>query len=541
MKTVRELLESLKRYGKKVALRMPRDESFESFLEYTYEEVVTYSKAISRYLSSLLNKGEKVALLSENRPEWGIIALGVGYNGHVLVPVDFRANEYEIRFVLEHSESKILFASKKLLKVLEDSPVLKRFKEVLCIEEDFERIVKENVGKEFKLNPLKGEDVFEIVYTSGTTGNPKGVMLTHKNITFEVLSITKTAKVFNPNERFLSILPINHSYESTAGLYTPLYNGCEVVYSPSMVPRVVIDLARKVKPTRMLVVPLFLEKIYDGIIRRVNSQGLFKKVTFKLLYNLSRAFKLGKIIFKPLRDKTGFGTVRTFVSGASPLPKRVLEGMETLGFSIIQGYGLTEAGPVVSFNPLDRPKNESVGKPIEGVEVKVVDRDERGIGEVVVKGENVMKGYFKDEEATKKVLKEGYLYTGDLGYFDEEGYLYITGRKKNVIVTKGGKNVYPEELEELLMESPFIFECAVVGRKEGGGEYPFAYIVPDFDYFEFYFSKNPDFEEVLKVIKEEVDKVNRRLRPFQRIRDFKVLKEELPKTSTRKVKRYLLS
>ncbi len=551
------------KYRDKKALGMPvSEENLDEYIWYTYSDIRRYANAISYYLTKVvkLKKGDKVALISENRAEWGLCALGIVYNGFVLVPMDVRMSSNEIDMILKHSESKVVFISQKMLKTLEEDVDFSNYKVVVIDgspeskkQISLRKIVENYEGNVIKdYNEVLGDDLFEIVYTSGTTGLSKGVMLTHRNIMFEV-SVLPPLVNLSPNDRLLSILPLNHTYESTAGLYTALHGGCSIVYSPSLSPKVVLTIISRQKINKMLVVPLFLEKITDSILRNIERSSLVLKGFVKMLFGLSLVSKkitgsngISKALLSIVRKKANLSSIELFISGAAPLPERVANLMELLGFKILQGYGLTECAPVATLNPINKPKNKSVGKPIPGVEVIIDSPNSEGIGEILIKGPNVMKGYYKNQEATNETLVNGYLKTGDLGYIDDEGYVYITGRIKNVIVTHGGKNVYPEEIEEKLNESPYILESLVIGKKiskdEAIGEEVFAFIVPDFSYIEFE-KETPihkvDYSEIEKIIDNVVREVNSQLPDYKKIKGYKILTEELPKTSTRKIKRYL--
>lgn len=551
------------KYQDKRALGMPvSEDNLEEYIWYTYSDIKKYAQCISYYLSNVLKlkKGDKVALISENRAEWGLCALGTVYNGFVLVPIDVRMSPNEIKMILEHSESKVVFVSQKMYSTLEDEINFDNY-DVIIIDDKPKKKNQTSLGKiieEYsdkvikKYNEVSPDDLFEIVYTSGTTGLSKGVMLTHRNIMFEVTVLPPLARI-KPTDRLLSILPLNHTYESTAGLYTALHGGTSILYSPSLNPKVVLELISRNKINKMLVVPLFLEKIADGIIRKVERSGVFLKAFVKTLFalatisrSITRNNKLSGRFLSLVRKKAGLSTIELFISGAAPLPERVANLMELMGFTILQGYGLTECAPVATLNPYDKPKNKSVGKPIPGVEIIIDNPNKDGIGEILIKGPNVMVGYYKNPTATQETLVNGYLKTGDLGYIDEEGYVYITGRIKNVIVTHGGKNVYPEEIEEKLNESPYILESLVVGKKiskdEAIGEEVFAYIVPDFNYIEFEKgtpAHKISYEDIEKIIDGVVKELNTKLPDYKKIKSYKILTEELPKTSTRKIKRYL--
>ncbi|MFN4245911.1 MAG: AMP-dependent synthetase/ligase, partial [Brevinematia bacterium] len=538
------------------------EDNLDEYIWYTYTDIYIYANAISYYLTKVikLKKGDKVALISENRAEWGLCALGVVYNGFVLVPIDIRMSPQEIDMILKHSESKVIFISQKMLKSLEEDINFEDYKIVVIDSSpenkkqiSLEKIIENYEDKKLKdYNDVKSDDLFEIVYTSGTTGLSKGVMLTHRNIMFEVSIMPPLANI-NPNDKLLSILPLNHTYESTAGLYTALHGGCSIVYSPSLSPKIVLTIISRQKINKMLVVPLFLEKIADGILKNIQKSSIVLKSLIKVLFGLSTISKnitgnnnISKKLLSIIRHKAGLSSIELFISGAAPLPERVSNLMELLGFTILQGYGLTECAPVATLNPMNKPKNKSVGKPLPGVEIIIDSPNDEGIGEILIKGPNVMKGYYKNQEATNETLVNGYLRTGDLGYIDKEGYVYITGRIKNIIVTHGGKNVYPEEIEEKLNESPYILESLVIGKKisknEAIGEEVFAFIVPDFNYIEFE-KETPvhkiDYSEIEKIIDNVVKEINSKLPDYKKIKGYKILTEELPKTSTRKIKRYL--
>jgi len=356
-------------------------------------------------------------------------------------------------------------------------------------------------------------------------------MLTHKNIISNVCDIYQIID-FTPEDRLFSILPIHHSYECTVGTITPFSNGASVFYARSLKPSEMLEDLRIAKPTYWLNVPLILEKLLIRINKQISEQKGVKKIVINLLPK--------KILGNQIKKQLGLEKIKYIVSGGAALPRWVSEGLSVYGFPIIQGYGLSEASPLVSVNPPSKPKNESVGMVIPSVDVRIVDIDSEGNGEIFVKGPNVMKGYYKNESATKEVLTiDGWLMTGDIGYFDEEGYLYITGRKKFVIVTKGGKNVFPEEIEEKLTKSIYIEEALVFSPDDENIQ---AIIYPNLEEVRIKLEKmGQEFNDnnVWNLIKYEVEKVNETLEAYKRIRHFAIRYEEFPKTTTRKIKRHL--
>jgi len=314
----------------------------------------------------------------------------------------------------------------------------------------------------------------------------------------------------------------------------------------SLKSRDIIDTMRETEATIMLAVPLLYEKMYAGILRKMKTQSPLLKTILNLsmcIVKFGEKFnkKLGQAVFRSLREKGGFGTIRFFVSGAAALPPEVAAGFERLGMVILQGYGLTEASPVVAVNRFGSPKHDSIGPVVPGVEVEILDPDESGVGELIVRGDNVMQGYYNNTEATEEVIKDGWLYTGDSGWVDEEGHLHIAGRLKNVIVTKAGKNIYPEEIEGELALSPYVAEVLVLGEvKKSGEEYVKAIVFPDYEYLN---EENmaTDDATITTLLDKEIRARCANLADYKRVKEFELRKEEFPKTSTRKIKRFLLN
>ncbi len=370
--------------------------------------------------------------------------------------------------------------------------------------------------------PLSADDLLEVLFTSGTTGNPKGVMLTHANVLSNVDAIYQILET-TPEDRTLSVLPIHHVYESTGNIISSFNNGMTVYFARGLKPRELVEDMREAEPTLWYTAPLILEKMFNRIRREVAEMGGLRGMVVRAMPRRM----LGRAIMKRL----GLGRIRYIVSGGAPLPRRVSSGLEELGFPVLQGYGLSEASPIVSVNPPSRPKNDSIGMVIPGVEAVIRSPDDEGDGEIAVRGPNVMKGYLGNEEETSRVITDdGWLLTGDVGYFDDEGYLYINGRTKSVIVTPGGKNVYPEELEERLLASPLIEEAVVFSpddRTLQAAIYPTA--AEEGGSF--------DVEAVWEAVAREIAALNAALPAYKKIARFALTLEELPKTTTRKVKR----
>ncbi|HID16570.1 MAG TPA: hypothetical protein EYP16_07215 [Candidatus Atribacteria bacterium] len=315
----------------------------------------------------------------------------------------------------------------------------------------------------------------------------------------------------------------------------------KIVYSPSLKSKEIIETMKENNITLMLGVPLLFEKIVEGLMRKVESAGLLKKLFFKSSMGLTKISKgIGKALFKSVREALGMKHMKYVISGGAGLPEWVSDFLEKLGIPILQGYGLTEASPVVSVNLPDKPKNKSIGLVIPDVDVKIDNPNEEGVGELLVRGPNVMLGYYKKPEETKKVIKNGWSYTGDLAKIDKDGYIYIKGRQKSVIVTHAGKNVYPEEVEAKILQSHYVKEVLVLGRinPDTKREEVYAIIHPDYEHFEFDF-KQLDEEKITNILKQEVKKYCAELADYKRVKKFEIREEEFPKTTTKKIKRFL--
>ncbi|MFN3659753.1 MAG: AMP-dependent synthetase/ligase, partial [Brevinematales bacterium] len=499
--TLQHLVNYLSIFGRKVVSRMKEGTAYR---QYTYYEFVQNIRSVAAYFLRLkrLKKGDMVAIYSENRPEWMMAYLGIVYNGVWAVPLDARLTDLEIKNLITDCGTKYLFTTASLLEnVLSEPEVVKQLSEIILFDKVevpkelqkkvryWQDILEEGWAKEHKehrelvVNP---DDVASLIYTSGTTGKPKGVMLMHSNFAAQINSLSKAVPLLD-TDVLLSVLPLHHTYEFSVEL-TVLYKGASITYAESLKPNKMFDNIRETGVTVMIGVPLLFEKIYDGIMRQVRNLPFGVKHVLMGLYHFTAGLnaltrkKAGKVIFSFLRKKAHLDGIRFAISGAAPLNHKVAKGFEVLGLTLLNGYGLTETSPVVSVNRVDRINNLSVGELIEGIEVKIDNPDSEGNGEICVRGPIVMKGYYKNPKATKEVIdKDGWLHTGDIGRL-EHGYLFVTGRIKNIIVTPGGKNVYPEEIEEMINESDFVLESLVIGVPESQhskGENIYAYVVPN--------------------------------------------------------------
>lgn len=527
--TIPQMVEnSVGRYADNTAYLIPRNGEM---VEFSYGKVLEYVKRIARHLrESGIGKGDNIAILGQNSPEWGISYLTVSWIGATAVPLDSRAPIEAHSFILGFSAAKAIFLSAQNLADLEpmlaELPGLKQ----IIVMETFPDIYK-RYSSGVDREKVSDQDVCEILFTSGTTGNPKGVMLTQKNVMSNVEDMYRILDL-SPEDRAFSVLPLHHCYECTCGLLGSFYNGSSVFYARSIRPREMLEDLHTASPAIWLTAPLFLEKLYLRISREFFAHdGLRGFVT--------RALP-GRITGHMIRKRLGLQRIKFIVSGGASLPYWVSEGLERYGLPVIQGYGLSETSPLVSVNPPSKPKNDSVGMIIESDEVEIRDPDADGNGEIVVRGPNVMKGYFNNEIATSEVLKpDGWLYTGDIGFFDDEGYLYITGRRKNLIVTPGGKNLSPEELEERLTKSNLIEEALVFSPDDKSIQ---ALIYPDLAEVRARLEaagRAESDDNIWELIKAELRSINQDLEAYKRIGNFALRFEEFPKTTTRKIKRHL--
>ncbi|MCX8131084.1 MAG: AMP-binding protein [Clostridia bacterium] len=535
-----------------------------------YSQFSSDIDALGTALTSLGLKGKYIAVIGENRYEWCVTYLSTVNGVGVIVPLDKELPLTEIENLLIRSEASAVIFSNKLDKEMKmiaaTLPSIKYFIRMDYKESknNHQKDLFENTdgkflsyskliskGKELLLSgdrcfidaEIDSEKLSILLFTSGTTDLAKGVMLSHKNICADIMAVCESLFICS-SDSSLSILPIHHTYECTAGFLVMIYNGCTVSFNEGL--KHIAKNLKETSPTILFLVPLILENMYKKIWEQASKKkGMKAKLKVALfisniLYNFL-GIDIRKKLFKQVHDNIG-GRVRLIISGAAAIDPKVLAGFRAMGINLLQGYGLTECAPIVTVNREKAFRNSSIGQPLPGVEVKLVDINSDGIGELAVKGNNVMLGYFENKLATEKVLKDGWFFTGDLGHMDDSGFFYITGRKKNVIVTKNGKNIFPEEVEAYLNKSPYIQESLVWGRydEESGETYVNAQIVP---YIESIKEKlkleNPSYEDILKIISLEIKSANRIMPLYKRIRDFSIRENEFEKTTTKKIKRYV--
>jgi long-chain acyl-CoA synthetase len=543
--TYRDLVElfetSTKRFSTRVAMRVERDGQQE---QYTYADVRELAtRAAAFFASRSVKPGDRVLLAAHNAPEWGICYFGVVKAGASCVPVDPESSTEElVNFARASGASGLVVGDRALAEHPDLGEALAAAgleSAVWRYDEIFELIARGEEEERASQLPARvpANTVASLIFTSGTTGQPKGVMLSHKNLT-NMVSMLSSVFEMDTADGVLSVLPLYHTFEFSTGFLTPFSRGTQITYLAELSGE---ELARAVKAnhvTGMVGVPALWELLHRRIMSRLRENGEWVGGAADLLIRANgwlrdnTPLNLGQILFRPIHAGLG-GRVRYLISGGSALNERVKRDMHGLGFTILEGYGLTEASPVLT---VTRPSNSlnasSVGKPVPGVEVRILDPDASGVGEVIARGPNVMLGYYRDEAATQGALVNRWLHTGDLGRLDDDGNLYLVGRSKEIIVDSNGKNVYPDEVEELYKDSPFVKELGVVGLADGPGEKVACLVVPDYDH-----DISLSGEEVRRRVEHHFRDVSSTLPFYKRVKALYFTDGELPRTATRKVKR----
>jgi long-chain acyl-CoA synthetase len=547
------LFRSAKQFPDKIALE---DLNFTPIQKVTFRQLLEYVLKLGDSLQKLgLPARSHIAVIGENRVQWGIAYLtGMVYN-YVVVPIDKNLPEHDIINIIHESESEAIVFSNAYDDLMRDKKdILKRLKIFVNMDLPSEkegfysmtRLIEEGkVVDKAELPPLNPEEMAEINFTSGSLGRAKGVMISQKNVVENLMSMTSMIEI-SEKDRFLSVLPIHHTYECTCGFLCPLYVGASAHYARSL--KTVLEDMQKVKPTILLGVPLMYDKMFRKINKTISEDKIKAKVVPPLVKLTNFTAKIGwrsskKLIFKELHHQFG-GAMRLFIAGAAAPDPKVAKGLREFGFNFVQGYGLTETAPILTLNQIDNFKDMAAGLPLKNVHIKINDPSPEGIGEVWAKGPNVMLGYYKNPLLTDEVFEGEWFKTGDLGFIDSDGFLHLVGRKKNMILSRTGENVYPEEIEDIVNRSPFIMESLVYGEEdEKHDEIIAAQIVTDTDAFIEYSGRNSveiDDKLIRKIIDDEIKAVNKQLPLHKQIRKFHIRTEEFEKTTTQKIKRYLV-
>lgn len=523
----------------------------------TYRELQEHILAFGTALKQLgLKEHDHIAFIGENRVQWAITHLACVTFNFVAVPIDKNLKENDIVNILHVSDSKAAVFSEsfrdmfvefkhsvKALKHLIDMDLPKKESGVHSMLEMMAKAKQD--ARKAQLAATNPDDVCVIVFTSGSMGHAKGVMMTQRNLCTNLMDMRKMIKI-DQTDRFLSVLPMHHTYEGTCGFLCPLYAGASVYYSRSL--KTIVEDMQKASPTIFLGVPLMYDKMYRRIMVAIREKALKKAIVppMKTIAAWLEAFGAEKVrrkIFAEIHEKFG-GAIRLFIAGGAAPDPQVSKGLRSFGFKILQGYGLTETSPILTVNREFNFKDEAAGLPLPSVQLKIANPDANGHGEILAKGPSVMPGYYKNESATREVMHDGWFSTGDIGYFDKDGFLHINGRKKNVIVARNGENVYPEELEDKVNKIPFVLESVIYGGKdEKNDEEIRVMIVPNAETFIEYAEKNRvdvTTQLIEKVINEEIRALNKELPGHQQIKNVTIRDKEFEKTTTQKIKRYLL-
>ena len=559
------------------------------YIPINYELLQHDVNALGTALMDLGLKGSRIAVMGQNCYEWIASYLSIINGTGIVVPIDKELTGPEIGNLLKASSTDTIFCTRQECKKLQG---LKEISRLIVMEfygdrtdinekpaqEDFDAekyrtILAGDTGSDKSAKQendveilswtdllIKGEQLLEegntefldaeidpdamsvILFTSGTTGNPKGVMLSHRNITSNIMDVCRICQVYQ-TDKTLSMLPIHHTYECTLGMLLVLYRGASTAFCEGF--KYISQNMKEAQNTFIIVVPRVLELVYDKIQKGIVKQG--KEKTFKRAMKVNKALRkaginVSRTIFKSIIDNLG-GKLRVVITGAAALSPNIFRAFEDFGIMVLQGYGMTECTPLISGTPGSAPRERyrkagSVGATVDKGEIKIIDKDEDGIGEVLFRGPNVMLGYYNMPEETAKVIEpDGFMHTGDLGFVDKEGWLYLTGRKKNVIVTKTGENVYPEEIEDDILNDPTIEDCMVFPYKIQDEETVGIQILPSMENLTEQVGHELDEQGLIDYYTELVKEYNQKLSVFKRIRSTFVRKEDFVRTTTRKIKR----
>lgn len=496
----------------------------------------------------LIEKGfldKRIAVIGKNSYKWCVSYLAASIVG-IVVPLDKELHTDDIINFMNVSQTACILGDKKNLKDISNNieKVENPDTEFVVFEKNFDKLLDEGKAAyldgftkfdDIKIDP---DELRILLFTSGTTGNAKGVCLSQRNICSNILSIYGIVKV-RRSDLFFSILPLHHTYECTIGFLLPIYSGASIAHCEGL--RYIAQNMKEFHPSVILCVPLLLDNVHKNIVKNMNKTlpNKYKKKNNKNPY-YDLPFYIKKVVRTKVKNTLG-GRLRVFIVGAAAANPDVVADFRALHLNTLQGYGLTECSPLVAGNTDFFQKDDSCGLPIPNVEYKIENPNDEGVGEIIVKGPNVMLGYYEDEEKTKQTIIDGWFHTGDLGKIDENGYLYITGRCKSVIVTKNGKNIYPEEVEYYLNDNPLISEALVLGiQKENDDEtYVNAQIYPNIEAITEHLKGSiPTKEEIWKIISDIITEVNKKLPNYKHIKSFGIRDKEFGKTTTKKIKRY---
>lgn len=547
-----------KRYADNTAFRMRQTDG--SFAELSFSEAYRQIRTLAAWLLQAgIRKGDRVGLLSENRIEWTLSYLAAVYAGIIIVPFDIYTHPENLSTYAAFAElSGMIYSTKYRESALQMISACPQCSSCICLDEaspasaqevSFRQLVRSPAQsyEQTALPELAPADAASIIFTSGTTGNPKGVTLSHHGIIANVNASYQSLPI-DEHDNFVAVLPFHHTYPTTCSFISPYAVGGSVSIVDKIVgPRIIADV-KDTGGTIIIGVPLLFDKLKKGIEAKLKALPPLKRNALAALRFISRAglaLKLhpGKVLFKGLRTQAGLASVRLLVSGGGPLSASTADFFQELGFTIVQGYGMSENGPLISTNTIRHYDNKSAGLTVKNTTIRIAKPGPDGIGEIEVSSPSLMLGYFRNKDASAEVFTpDGYLRTGDLGYMDSRGFLFISGRSKNMIVTAGGKNVFPEEIEALFPQNGPIAEVMILGQKtsQDQGERIMAVCVPDYEGLaESHGGKIPSEAEIDSLIRQEVAKINRNLESYKKIEKIIIRTEPFEKTASDKIKRFL--
>jgi len=556
-KTIKEIFErSIEIYANKEFIL----EKFNPKGEY---EEITYKKfgedviALGTALTNKYNlKGERIVIVSETTYGWYISYMAALCGAGIAVPTDKELPANELENVIKRSRASIVIYSARMKdtikKIADNLPGVKYFAEMYSDEKLNGRNVGLNTiineGKELAQNgdnsfmkiEIDPEEFKVLIFTSGTTSASKGVMICNKNLAENINAVSAYVKLY-PTDRLFSVLPLHHTYESTIGFLLPMANGCSIAVCQGL--KHIVPNLKETKPTAMLAVPLLIENLYKKINASIEKGG--KAGLVNSMIHVTNALKtvgidIKRKVFSEIYENLG-GNLRFIVSAAAPIDAKVGKWVQDIGIMFLQGYGLTETAPIAALTPEYETKVGSAGKPVICADIKIHNPNENGEGEVWIKSKTLMLGYYENEEATNEVMHDGWFNAGDIAYMDDDGFLYITGRSKNVIVTQNGKNIYPEEIELVLGKVEEIKECMVYGKQlnEDDKELTITVrVIPNYEKIEEKYGKDLSEEKIYDIIWNEIKQVNRKLTSYKAIKRLEIKKDEFEKTTTMKIKRF---
>ena len=543
---------------------LEKKEKKEPYKTTTYKEFYNDVNALGTALIKILNqKDKRVIIIGETQYSWYLSYMAMLCGVGIAVPVDRELPENELENIIKRSKATaIIYSHRKaedIKKIKENIPEIEYFIEM--------KSNKPLEGKDVGINYLvetgnilikSGDDSFSkieiepdefkvLIFTSGTTSNSKGVMISNRNLAENINAVTAYVRLY-PTDRLFSVLPLHHTYESTIGFLYPISQGASIAICQGL--RYIVSDMQEAKPTAVLVVPLLVETIYKKINESIKKSH--KEAIVQSMMHVTNVLKtvgvdIKKKVFKEIYDNLG-GNLRIIVSAAAPVDKKVGKWYEDLGIMFLQGYGLTETAPIAAVTPEYKTQVGSAGRTIVQADIKVENPNENGEGELLIKSPTLMLGYYEDEEATKKVMTDdGYFKSGDIGYVDDDKFVYITGRSKNVIVTQNGKNIYPEEIETLLSKVPEIKEVMVYGKapekvkankKDEKELIITARVIPNKEEIEKIHGSGLSDKQIYDVIWNHIKNVNKKLTSYKAVKALEIKEGEFEKTSTMKIKRY---